>query len=329
MDLQEKSRRQILDKAIKRSAKERAQKAKDAATLAPFPGDMTPRAYGYGRISHQQQEEGDSLSGQASRVEKFYNFKLAEQGVQWAGFFSEPGSTSAYTNGFMDRHVGKGLIRVLRRGDHLIIDKVDRLWRDTGDCSTVLAFFKREGIELHFVDFGGSSCSMGTPFGDFMLTVMAAVAQLESAQMGYRIRATFAHKRRLGYYVGAARPLGTIKYGKKGKRRLKYHPDERSVMQEIVRCINEKGWGLERTSSYLEVHVNGHDPELPLPTKGRLWDCMRVKRGYLLELHYRLVSNPAHVLFSEVSKMDFREVRKYGLQNPAIVPDPIEEVDEE
>lgn len=210
-----------------------------------------PWAFSYGRQSHREAiDAGEAIPAQELRTRAYWEACLKPQGVDQFYFLPDESPVSARTNPFMLRHAGKSLMTLLRPGDHFIIDKVDRLWRSVEDFVDVRRMFEQRKIKLHIVNLLGASVQVGTPGGDFLLSVLVAGAQLESDQAADRTRARFAGRRAQGRYPGSRTPLGCRLIGElekeKGRvvrdtRLYQWCPDKRRFMGELVRLADEEG----------------------------------------------------------------------------------------
>lgn len=69
------------------------------------------------------------------------------------------------------------MLRYLREGDVLQVTSADRLARSTRDLLDIVQSLKDRGVQVEFLD--NPALNTDTPQGEFMLTILAAVAQLE------------------------------------------------------------------------------------------------------------------------------------------------------
>jgi hypothetical protein len=146
-------------------------------------------AFAYGRVSTDEQaDEGQSLGHQACNTEAYYKLKLKPRGVEWGGFHADQEGVSAFKVPLVRRRVFEDIMRQARAGDHLIVDKVDRIFRMMKDYCFTVEQLNRAGLTLHIVDMNGVSMESDTPMGDFMLHMMVAMAQMESQQTSKRTR---------------------------------------------------------------------------------------------------------------------------------------------
>ena len=196
--------------------------------------------YGYARASHQ--DNMDSLPAQIDRITEYYNRELKCHGVEWGDVIWDDKPVSASKIPFARRPAGKKLIAMLRPGDHIIFDKIDRIWRSIPDFVKLMEYFKTHKIVVHILNTRGcGTIAMNTPMGNFMLTLMVAIAQLESQITSDRIKETFAHKRQNYEWYYKTAPFGTqIIISADGKRRLVWNPEERAIMLRVVQLVDDK-----------------------------------------------------------------------------------------
>jgi DNA invertase Pin-like site-specific DNA recombinase len=230
-------------------------------------------AFGYARISHATgYEKGESIDGQRLHIENYFKMQLAPKGVKWGGIHDDAGSKSASKVRFPNRPAGKVLIQKLQQGDHLIVDKVDRLWRCNKDFVSLMEYFKANGVTVHIVNMMGCSLEMGTPMGNFMLSIMVLIAELEAGMISSRTKAGFEIRREKGMvpyaFSGAAVPISILVTGKKEKRRLYWNARVRKVQRQILRWwLKEKRSDREIQAKFYELwtaefglgKVNGRD----------------------------------------------------------------------
>lgn len=192
-----------------------------------------PHVFGYARASHRSNSDTDSVPAQIDRCTAFAATNSKLSGLKFGGVMQDL-RTSAYKTRFFKREGGHKLARLLQRGDHLVVDKVDRIWRNVRDFTEVMEIFKREGVTVHFVDQGGQQIDTGTPWGEMFMTVLVMVAQLESNVKSQRNKESY---KRLDAQELATRapPFGmrTARYN--GLKRFVWQPYERYICDLVVR----------------------------------------------------------------------------------------------
>ncbi len=117
------------------------------------------RLFGYARVSTSQQ----SLDIQINA--------LKNEGVKESRIFTDKSSGS---------HTNRGGLQLLlvkvEEGDVILVNKLDRLGRDTADMIQLIKDFDEMGVSIRFLDDGIST--EGT-IGKMVVTILAAVAQAE------------------------------------------------------------------------------------------------------------------------------------------------------
>ncbi len=251
-------------------------------------------AWGYARISHASQEDGHSVDGQVHRIKQYYASVVEEQGIAWGGVMAEKDHQSAYKKNFSDRPGGRQLLSMLAPGDHVIIDKVDRIWRNNKDFACLLEMFKRNKITLHFVQMSGISCAMNTPMGDFLLQLFVSLGQLESAKTGERNAAVIRHGRQTGN-LAESHPLMGCRFVKNGGKRIAiFDEGKRAIMAKVVELYQEgRSWGevanaleewqLKESGLSMEEIEAWRDQDDYKPLFDRLW-C---RKAFIREWQYQ------------------------------------------
>ncbi len=117
------------------------------------------RVFGYARVSTSQQ----SLDIQIKA--------LKEAGVKESRIFTDK------TSGSHVKREGLQLLQIkVEEGDVVLVQKLDRLGRDTADMIGLIKGFDSTGVAIRFLDDGIST--EGT-MGKMVVTILSAVAQAE------------------------------------------------------------------------------------------------------------------------------------------------------
>ena len=130
--------------------------------------------------------------------------QLLKQKGEWGG--GEPHVLSEQVSGsiaFHKRERGRELLARLKKGDVLVIAKLDRAWRSTRDALACIEEFKKRGVSVHLVDLGGDICD---GISQLVMTIMSAVAQWERERIGERTRDAKREQARKGLYAGGKVP---------------------------------------------------------------------------------------------------------------------------
>ncbi len=131
--------------------------------------------------------------------------------------------------------------------------KLDRMFRNAGDCLTTVEAWERSGIALHVVDLGGNAIDTTSAAGRFMLVVLAGAAEMERNLTRERTRSAMAVKRANGQRVG------TVPYGfdvTANGTTLVPNDSEQAVIREI-QAMRAGGMTLEAIADAL---TRRHEP---------------------------------------------------------------------
>lgn len=127
--------------------------------------------YGYARVSTKKQLSGNSIEEQYST--------LKEQGCQEI-------IVEQYTGKTTDRPELGALMGKMTKGDTLVVTKLDRLARNVVEGVTLVRELLRSGIKVHVLNVGLLD---DTPMGNFFITTLLAVAELERSMIMERTQA--------------------------------------------------------------------------------------------------------------------------------------------
>jgi site-specific DNA recombinase len=163
------------------------------------------RAIGYVRVSTiEQADEGVSIDAQESTIRAY----CAMRGLELAEIVVD----AAVSGGkrLELREGGKRILEAVRkrRVQAVVACKLDRLFRDAGDCLNTTKEWDRAGAALHLIDVGGQTIDTSSTMGRFFLTVMAGCAEMERGLIRDRTKAAMNHKRRNGERISRLIPFG-------------------------------------------------------------------------------------------------------------------------
>ncbi|MFC8304922.1 recombinase family protein [Specibacter sp. NPDC057265] len=133
---------------------------------------------GYVRVSTADQNEARQLEA-LGPVDRLFSEKVS-------------GKNTA------DRAELQEMLIYVRDGDTVRVKSPDRLARSTTDLLALVEQLKAKGVALEFID--NPALNTDTPQGEFMLTVLAAIAQLERKTIRERQAEGIAIAKRNGVY---------------------------------------------------------------------------------------------------------------------------------
>lgn len=202
------------------------------------------KAIGYVRCSTQEQSDsGLGLEAQRTRIRAYATLK----GLRLVDIIED----AAVSGGkpLASRDGGARLLEVLRqhRADSVVMLKLDRGFRNAGDCLTTVEQWERKGIALHVADLGGNAIDTTSDAGRFMLVVLAGAAEMERNLTRERTRAAMAVKRANGQRIGS------VPYGfdlETDGTTLLANVAEQAVIREI-RTMREAGKTLKAIANAL------------------------------------------------------------------------------
>lgn len=122
--------------------------------------------YGYCRVSSKGQIDNNSLEAQELEILNRYSK---------ANIYKEQ-----FTGSTTDRPVLSSIIDTLMSGDTLVVTKLDRLARNTVEGISIVKELFSKGVAVHVLNVG---LLEDTAMGQFFLTTLLAVAELERVQI--------------------------------------------------------------------------------------------------------------------------------------------------
>jgi site-specific DNA recombinase len=196
-----------------------------------MPGAIGMKAVGYIRVSTPDQaREGESLRTQREAIEKF------AQGNGWAlvQIYSDEGISGAKKN----RPALDALLEDAERKkfEFVIIHRLSRFGRNACDLLNNVETLKENGIKLLSVKDG---IDYSTSYGQAMLTMLAAIAQLERDIIDEQMRENKMAKWKDHRIVIGRLPLG-YDWDEK-KKEIVLNPKEAEIYQRMVSIYLNEG----------------------------------------------------------------------------------------
>jgi DNA invertase Pin-like site-specific DNA recombinase len=219
-------------------------------------GFKVMKLVGYVRVSSETQEDNTSLQDQQERIACYcraFNHELIQ-------VFVEVGSGKNTS----DRpEFNKALEMVRDNADGIVALKLDRIARNTRDVLALVEdTLQPQNKHLVLLDL---NVDTSTPTGKMILTVMAAVAELERAQIKERTNNGRKAKSDKGGYAYGAPKFGEL--AKEGE--LVANESEQAVI-DLIRRHHKSGKSLGVIANYL--NQNGYSTK-----QGKQWYPTTVK----------------------------------------------------
>lgn len=170
-----------------------------------------PLVFGYGRTSTNKQEI--SIDVQEAAVRE----RAASLPDPWGHFFADEG-VSGTRKGipFADRFEARQLMEIVRRGDHLVVTKLDRFGRTLKDIVSVLDYFTRQEVNIYILQHGTMQLNLTTSVGRLIVGVLAVFADFEGNLIAERIREALQFRKAHG--------LPYNRWAEYGKRHVRIGP---------------------------------------------------------------------------------------------------------
>ncbi|MCH7685426.1 MAG: recombinase family protein [Planctomycetes bacterium] len=162
------------------------------------------RAIGYSRCStNEQADSGLGLEVQRERIQAYCTLK----GLVLDDVIVDAGVSGGKP--LASRDGGRRLLEAIkgRRAGAVIMLKLDRMFRNAGDCLSTVEQWERQGVALHIIDLGGNAIDTTSAAGRFMLVVLAGAAEMERNLTRERTRSAMAVRRSNGHRIGSI-PFG-------------------------------------------------------------------------------------------------------------------------
>jgi DNA invertase Pin-like site-specific DNA recombinase len=193
------------------------------------------KVYGYGRHS----TSGQSLTETAQRtaVDAYAVAYLQKASADdWLYDSAVSGGKPMF-----ERPEGRKLWVLAQPGDHIVVAKLDRAFRNTRDGLNILEMLEAKGVFFHCVN---QKVDTYTAQGRAVLTVLLAFSQMEREQAAERTKEALAVKRAAGLPAGPNAPIGWRKVGAKKDSRFVPDPAEREQVKNI-KSMRDAGMSLD------------------------------------------------------------------------------------
>ena len=184
--------------------------------------------YGYKRVSTIGQTDGNSFEEQDRKIREYYpDAEMYEE---------------AYS-GAKERTVFNKVLEKLKKGDILVVTKLDRFCRTTKEGLCYIDELMARGVKIHILNMG---LIEDTPMGRMIVTVLLAFAEFERSQIIERTQSGKAiAKQKEGFHEG--RPVVEVPEFDKF-----YQQVQAGVMSVVDAC---KELGISRSKWYRMINM--------------------------------------------------------------------------
>ena len=219
-------------------------------------------AVGYVRVSTEEQaSHGLSIPAQKEAIAAYARMR----GLELVEVIVDGGVSGGRPLGA--RPGGQRLLSLLAEGKatHIVALRLDRLFRNAADCLATVEAWTKRGYVLHLLDVGGNAIDTSSAAGKFMLTILAAVAEMERNLIAERIRNVMSWKRRNGKVFGHE-PFG---FARDGDNLVPVEAEQRAL--DLILDLRARGYSLGKIARTLEARG--------IPTKrGGKWAAATVRK---------------------------------------------------
>lgn len=199
--------------------------------------------YGYIRVSTETQaEKGGGLDVQRAQIEKY----AKDHDIQIENIFCDGGvsGTKEVREGFEE------LIKVLDKGDFVIVQNTNRLWRDIFAEAAVLKSLMNIGADIISIDEPSVNIDhiLHDPEGALMFSVMSGLAMYTRLEVIRKLARGRTNKALKG-----DKPSGLCPYGYQytaDKKHIELNPEEAVVVRKMF-TEAQKGLSLDKIANLL------------------------------------------------------------------------------
>lgn len=220
------------------------------------------RTVAYIRVSSEEQAlEGLSLRAQEENIRAY----AQARGLELVDVVSDPGVSGSRP--LHRRDGGRQLVDAIssRKANTVVAVKLDRLFRNAGDCISVVEGWDRRGVALHLIDLGGEPVNTSSAFGRFFLLTLAGIAEMERTLVGERTRAALHSKRKRGEKLGGQPPFGF-----RADAGMLVPDDEEQRAIKVMEDLRSRGMSFREVAERLNASA--------VRARGRRWHPTTIQR---------------------------------------------------
>lgn len=182
--------------------------------------------YAYLRISTNEDKQKHSFNYQLAEIKKHFHVSKT---------FKET------ISGGVELHKRKALLELLevvKKGDSVIVIRLDRLSRDTIQSGWIRYEFERKGVEL--ITLENTKKDNTTKLID---NILLAFAEYERETIKWRINKAFENKRSKGQALGGKyAQYGYEFYYENGVKKIRVNDEEQKIIKRIYKFRNKSAY---------------------------------------------------------------------------------------
>ena len=220
------------------------------------------RLFGYVRVSTDKQD--NSVQNQEDKIREY----AAKEGLEIAQIFVDEDVTARIP--LRNRPSGRKLWDEMNRGDIVVFNKVDRVFRSVCDAADTVHVWQERGVRCVILDLG---IDLGTPAGRMFFHQLASFAEFEREMIGQRTRETAAYLKKSGRPFGGARPFGWKRQGMGHDSSYVPLPDERALAYEVLEMV-DAGQSYRNVAWHLMKNRRTKPGKVATDRRKGVWYCV-------------------------------------------------------
>lgn len=217
----------------------------------------------YIRVSHKNQvEHGHSLENQLDKLKKYVAYK----GYELVKTIEDRGisGTSTQRDGFQE------MMTTLPEIDVVVVYSLSRLSRSVIDTLQTIEIFTKNNVEFHSLN---ENIDTSNSRGKFFLTVMSALAEMESEQMSERIKSVMGFRKETGAVYCGNTPYG---YQRIGDKLIKNASEQEAIT--LMKSLREQ----KKSYGAIAAELNSRGIQTK---KSKKFETMTVYKILLNDIH--------------------------------------------
>lgn len=192
---------------------------------------------GYARVSTAEQAaDGTTSIAQQKRKNK------AIASLRGAATFDYCDYVDAGISGTIpldERPAGHEMLKAAQKGDVVVANKLDRLFRSASDALVTAEVLKKRGIDLILIDMGVEPVT-GNGVSKMFFGMLALVAEFERERIADRMHEGRRGKLARNGHIGGSAPYGYRVIGKGREARVEPNQEELDVAKLIVNMVKKR-----------------------------------------------------------------------------------------